>query len=64
MKVRIDPTRCQGHIMCTLACSEIFALNEVDGHGYVLTEEVPPDLAENVSLAQRSCPEMAIEIDP
>jgi ferredoxin len=64
MRVRIDQNRCQGHAMCLLACSDLFALNDDDGHGYVLSEQVPVGLEESVDQARRSCPEQAILIDP
>ena len=62
MKVRIIEDRCQGHAMCALYCPRVFALNDEDGHGYVIEETVPADLEEAVRMAQRSCPEDAIEI--
>jgi ferredoxin len=62
MRVRINPQLCQGHAMCKLACPEIFELNDDDGHGYVLKEEVPVHLEPNVQNAVQSCPEQAIEI--
>lgn len=62
MRVRINPAICQGHGMCLLSCSEVFALNDEDGHAYLLAEEVPKGLEEAVLNAQASCPEQAIEV--
>lgn len=62
MKVRIIEDRCQGHGMCALYCPRVFTLNDEDGHGIVLDENVPDDLKEDVLLAQKSCPEEAIDI--
>lgn len=62
MRVTIDDDRCQGHAMCLLACPDVFALNDEDGHAYVLTEQVPVGLEDAVEQAQRSCPEQAILI--
>ena len=62
MRVKVDEDRCQGHAMCTLACPELFRLNDDDGHAYVVDELVPPHFEENVRQAQRGCPEDAIEI--
>ena len=62
MKVRIIEDRCQGHAMCALYCPRVFALNDEDGHAYVLDENVPEDLQQHVLMAQRSCPEDAIDI--
>lgn len=63
MRVRIDQNRCQGHAMCLLACSDVFALNGDDGHAYVLNEQVPAGLEDAVDQASRSCPEQAILVD-
>lgn len=46
--------------MCFMTCPQIFQLNDEDGHGYVLQEDVPPGLEENVLQAVRGCPEQAI----
>ena len=62
MKVRVVEHLCQGHAMCTLACPGFFKLNDDDGHAYVASEDVPPELEEHVQQALRSCPESAIEI--
>lgn len=62
MKVRIIEDRCQGHAMCALYCPQVFALNDEDGHGYVLDENVPAELEEPVRMVVKSCPEEAIEI--
>lgn len=62
MRVQVHPDRCQGHGMCRLICSQIFRLNDDDGHATVLTEEVPHELEKKAIQAQRSCPEQAIEV--
>ena len=64
MKVRVDGDRCVGHGMCNLAAPAIFQLSDEDGHAYVLTEDVPPDLEDAALQAERSCPEQAIVADP
>ncbi|WP_419827193.1 ferredoxin [Sphingomonas sp.] len=63
MKVRVDGERCVGQGMCFLAAPEVFQLSDEDGHAYVSSEEVSPDLDEAVHQAQRSCPEQAIVVD-
>lgn len=62
MKVRVIDSVCQGHAMCILACPELFKLNDDDGHAYVESEDVPPDMEEHVRQALNGCPEAAIEI--
>jgi len=48
--------------MCHLACSEVFSLDDIDGHGIVLTEHVPAVLEDIVMKAVESCPEQAIVV--
>jgi ferredoxin len=60
MKVRIDPAKCVGHGMCRIAAPEIFDLDDEDGHGVVLVEDVPPGLEDAVEQAERGCPESAV----
>ena len=61
MKVRVSGERCQGHVMCVLACPEVFLVNDDDGHAYVAQEVVAKEYEERVLLAVRGCPEKAIE---
>lgn len=63
MKVRVNPSVCQGHSMCTLACPEMFQLNDEDGHASAVSERVPQEFEEGILFAQRSCPEQAIEVE-
>ena len=62
MRVHVDPDICQGHTLCTLAAPQLFLLGEDDGHAYVATEEVPPELEDAVRTAVATCPEGAISI--
>jgi ferredoxin len=62
MRVIVIADRCQGHSMCALACPEVFQLSDEDGHATVKLENVPKELEHSVLLAERSCPEQAIEI--
>lgn len=64
MKVRIESLKCVGHGMCRLAAPQIFDLSDDDGHGYVLSEDVPPGLEEAVEQAARGCPEDAVIVTP
>ncbi|WP_157219427.1 ferredoxin [Flavisphingomonas formosensis] len=63
MKVVILDERCVGHGMCRLACPEMFELSDEDGHAYVTSETVPPDLEAAVDQAVRGCPEQAIVVE-
>lgn len=62
MRVYVDPTVCQGHTLCTLAAPQLFLLGEDDGHAYVTSDEVPPELEDAVRRAAATCPEGAIAV--
>ena len=62
MKVRVDQERCQGHTLCAMIAPRMFQLDEIDGHSSPVSEDVPPELAEQVREAVRSCPEQAISV--
>jgi ferredoxin len=60
--VTVDPGRCQGHTLCAMIASDMFELDEVDGHSSPVTETVPAGQEDKVTEAARSCPEQAIAI--
>ena len=60
MRIKVDPTRCQGHTLCAMAAPEVFELSDFDGHASVITDPVPAGLMSRVRDAQKSCPEQAI----
>ncbi len=62
MRVQIDQDRCMGHAMCNLAAPQVFGLSDEDGHGYVLLDEVPPELEAAARRGAEGCPEEAITI--
>ena len=62
MNVRIKTEACVGHAMCLLACPEVFSIDDLDGHAFVLLTEVPPSFEASVGQALNGCPEGAIEI--
>lgn len=62
MRVRVDPTRCQGHTLCAMIAPESFELDDVDGHAHAVAEEVPEEYRDQVREAATSCPEQAIEV--
>lgn len=63
MRVQVDPDVCQGHTLCALAAPQIFLLGEEDGHAYVASGEVPPELEDAVRRAAATCPEGAITVE-
>jgi ferredoxin len=62
VKVRVDPEKCQGHTLCSIAAPEAFELSEFDGHSTARFEDVPEGLEQSVRDAAATCPEQAIII--
>ncbi len=62
MRVVIDPLLCQGHAQCVLNLPELFALDELESHGYVLLDPVPDDLVDEARWIVGGCPERAISL--
>ena len=62
MKVRVEPSRCQGHTLCAMIAPDSFELDDVDGHASVVNETVPEEFREQVREAAHSCPEQAIVV--
>jgi ferredoxin len=63
MKVRVEPTQCEGFGKCAKAAPAIFKL---DDYGYAdldLAVDVPPDLEEAVREAAKLCPTAAVIIE-
>lgn len=60
MRVRVDPTRCQGHTLCAMIAPESFELDDVDGHAHPVVADVPAEHHDHVREAAQSCPEQAI----
>ena len=62
MKLRIDLEACTGHGRCYSLSPELFDADDY-GHGILLQEDVPDDLAEKARLAVANCPERAISLE-
>lgn len=60
MQVRVDHDQCEGHGKCQAAAPGVFELRD-DDLSYVLVEEVPQALREQVERAIRLCPKQAIQ---
>jgi ferredoxin len=63
MRVRVDPSRCQGHTLCAMIAPESFVLDDVDGHASAVDAVVPDEYEVQVREAAQSCPEQAIVIE-
>lgn len=62
MRATVDRGRCQGHALCVLNAPDLFDLDDVESHAYVLADAVPDGLAELAHSAAQSCPEQAIAV--
>jgi ferredoxin len=63
MKVRVDPTKCQGFGACAQECPEAF---ELDEWGYAQVRDggdVPAGHEERAHRAVEACPEHAISTE-
>jgi ferredoxin len=61
MKAAVDSDRCQGHARCWQICPEFFSLDE-EGHSFLQSPDVPPELEAKVREAADNCPERAISV--
>ncbi|HVV11256.1 ferredoxin [Amycolatopsis sp.] len=55
----IDADRCEGHARCVARAPELFDVDD-EGKSFVLTGEIPPELAGAAAAAAQACPERAI----
>jgi ferredoxin len=63
MRVRVDPTQCDGYGKCNKVLPELFKLDE---YGYAQLDDfvdVPPDLEAKVREAAGVCPTAAVIIE-
>lgn len=63
MKLRIDADACTGHGRCYSLAPELFDADEY-GHGTLVRDDVPDDLADQARVAVANCPERAITLEP
>lgn len=61
MKIVVDFDLCQGHGACEGEAPEVFELDD-DGKLTLLLESPPEALRDQVEMAAKYCPTMAIEI--
>lgn len=63
MRVRVDPTKCQGHNRCYALAPELFDVDDL-GNAFELNDGiVPAGLEDKARLALANCPEFAISIE-
>ena len=63
MKITVDQEKCISSGQCVLNASDLFDQRDDDGVVTLLTENPPPEQAENVHKAVAACPAMAIGIE-
>ena len=61
MRIRVDPTVCQGHALCEAVASDLFTLDD-EGYSNVDETEVPGGLEDLARRGVQTCPERAITI--
>jgi ferredoxin len=61
MRVIVDFDLCESNALCMAAAPEVFEVRD-DDFLYVLQEEPPESLREQVVTAARSCPKVAITV--
>jgi ferredoxin len=61
MRVVVDFDRCESNALCMVSAPEVFEVRD-DNFLYVLQEEPPEELREQVEEAVRGCPTQAISL--
>jgi ferredoxin len=61
MRVTVDTVLCEANAVCAQLVPEVFFVDESD-ELTILAAEVPPELADRVREAVRSCPKTALSL--
>jgi ferredoxin len=62
MRVRVDRLACEANGVCAGLVPEVFELDDEDVL-HITRADVPPELADGVRHAVRSCPKLALSLD-
>lgn len=62
MRVTVDADLCEANGVCSGLVPEVFSLDETD-ELRILVSEIPPELADRVRYAVRSCPKTALRLE-
>jgi ferredoxin len=62
MRVKVDSEVCEANAVCAGLVPEVFEVDHEDNL-HILVSEVPPELADRVRHAVRSCPKAALECE-
>ncbi|HEY1914998.1 MAG TPA: ferredoxin [Streptosporangiaceae bacterium] len=62
MRVRVDYDLCEANAVCAGLVPQVFEVDDEDNL-FILTEEVPAELADQVRHAVASCPKTALWLE-
>ncbi len=62
MKVKVDYDLCEANAVCAGLVPEVFEVDDEDNL-FILTPDIPAELAERVRHAVRSCPKTALRLE-
>jgi ferredoxin len=62
MRVKVDDQVCEANAVCAGLVPDVFEVDDEDNL-HILVSDVPPELADRVRHAVRSCPKAALEIE-
>ncbi len=62
MRVKVDDEVCEANAVCAGLVPEVFEVDDEDNL-HILVSDVPPEVADRVRHAVRSCPKAALEIE-
>ena len=62
MRVTVDTLLCEANAVCAGLVPQVFSVDDED-ELHILVSEVPPELADRVREAVRSCPKTALLLE-
>ena len=62
MRVRVDYDLCEANAVCAGLVPQVFEVDDNDDL-YILVDEVPAQLADQVRHAVQSCPKLALSLE-
>lgn len=61
MIASVDRTKCCGYAMCVELAPEVYQLDD-SGYAHVVTDRVPPEMADAARRGAGACPQRAIRV--
>jgi ferredoxin len=62
VKVRVDPSKCEGHALCNGYAPQLFTLDD-DGYSDIDVTVVPAGMEDAARRGALACPERAITVE-